>query len=67
MRAIPNAVKVLAEVNGREKDPESKKQLENAEKEAVLAEREITQDFPVLHGLALVALWSWLENLVRDK
>ena len=26
---------------------------------------EVDKDFPVLHGLAVVALWSWLENFVK--
>lgn len=65
LREIPNAVKALALVNGTLEATESKTKLENAKKEAALAEREIAEDFPVLHGLALVALWSWLENLVK--
>jgi len=39
--------------------------LEQAEKEAALAVTEIEKDFPVLHGLAVVALWSWLEHFVK--
>jgi len=42
------------------------KRIEAAEKEAELAETEVTTDFPVLHGLAVVAVWSWLEHFVKD-
>jgi hypothetical protein len=48
-----------------EDDPLAAKQLERSEKEAVLAATEVNKDFPVLHGLAVVALWSWLEHFVK--
>lgn len=65
LRGIPKAVKVLAEVKGENDDPSSAKRLEQAEKEAALAVAEIEKGFPVLHGLAVVALWSWLEHFVK--
>lgn len=41
------------------------KDVEAAKKAAGLATHEINSDFPVLHTLAVVALWSWLENFVK--
>jgi hypothetical protein len=65
LRGMPKAVKVLAKFEGREDDPRAVKHLERAEKEAALATTEVNGDFPVLHGLAVVALWSWLEHFVK--
>jgi hypothetical protein len=65
LRGIPKIVKVLADVDGKAGDPSSAKHLEQAEKEASLAATEIEKGFPVLHCLAVVALWSWLEHCVK--
>lgn len=65
LRGMPKIVKVLADVEGKTDDPKSTKQLQRAEKEAELASTEVAKDFPVLHGLAVVALWSWLEHFVK--
>lgn len=65
IRSMPQAVKALANLNGNVEEPESQQKLERAEKEATLAATEVEHDFPVLHGLATVALWSWLEHLVK--
>lgn len=65
IRSMPNAVKVLAKVHGASDDPSTKQKIEHAEREAQLAQSEIDSDFPVLHGLAVVALWSWLEHFVK--
>jgi len=62
---IPKVVKVLADVNGNTDQPDTVKQLERAQKEAELASTEVEKDFPVLHGLAVVALWSWMEHFVK--
>jgi hypothetical protein len=65
LRGMPEVVKVLADVEGSLGDPRSKKRIELAEKEAGLAQTEVDKDFPVLHGLAVVALWSGLEHFVK--
>ena len=57
LRGMPTVVKVLAKVNEKTEEPSSLKQIETAEKEAALAQAEIAEDFPVLHGFAVVALW----------
>ena len=66
LQGMPQAYKVLADVHGKSQDPDSVKRIEALEKEAELAETEVTTDFPVLHGLAVVAVWSWLEHFVKD-
>ncbi len=65
LRGMPRIVEVLAEVEGQAKDPNSNQRLERARKEAALATTEVDKDFPVLHGFAVVALWSWLEHFVK--
>ncbi|HEU4855467.1 MAG TPA: hypothetical protein VFS89_09335 [Nitrosospira sp.] len=64
LRGMPQLVKALARDNG-EGSGDAAKRIKSAEKEAALAQREVDTDFPVLHGLAAVALWSWLENFVK--
>lgn len=65
LRGMPRIVKVLADVEGKSDDPNSVKRLERAQKEAELACTEVEKDFPVLHGLAVVGLWSWMEHFVK--
>jgi hypothetical protein len=65
LRGMPKVVKVLADVEGNTDAPSTSKRLEEAEKEAALAIAEIEKEFPVLHGLAVVALWSWLEHFAK--
>lgn len=65
LRGMPKIVKVLADVEGNSDHPDSVKKLERAQKEAELASTEVEKDFPVLHGLAVVALWSWMEHFVK--
>jgi hypothetical protein len=65
LRGIPQIVKVLADTKKEMDASATTERLEQAEKEAALAVTEIEKDFPVLHGLAVVALWSWLEHFVK--
>jgi hypothetical protein len=60
--AMPRLTKALAKVQGKEEDPRVAKLIEE---DAALAKSEYETDFPVLHSLAVVALWSWLEHLVK--
>ena len=65
LRGMPKIVQVLAKVEGKPDDPDSFKRLERAQKEADLASAEVARNFPVLHGFAVVALWSWMEHFVK--
>ncbi|MDR3714067.1 MAG: hypothetical protein P4L51_14705 [Puia sp.] len=65
LRGMPQITKVLAKVENSTDDPKSLKRIETAEKEAALAQTEMESGYPVLHGLAVVALWSWLEHFVK--
>jgi hypothetical protein len=65
LRGMPTIVKVLADVEGNSDHPDSVKKFERAQREAALASTEVDKDFPVLHGLAVVGLWSWMEHFVK--
>lgn len=65
LRGMPTMVKLAARVQGTSEHPDSVKRLERAQKEAELATTEVAKDYPVLHGLAVVALWSGMEHLVK--
>lgn len=62
LTALPRLSKAVARVSGQEDDADA---LRNIETNAALAESEVVSDFPVLHSLATVGLWSWLEHLVK--
>lgn len=64
-RGRPQAIRVLAKTRGHEDEDETSKLLEQAELDAALAEREVAEGFPVLHGLMAIAIWSWLENFTK--
>lgn len=64
LRGRHQALKVLAEVDGKLEDV--KEELLRAEKDKELAQREVENDFPLLHEQATIALWSSLEALVRS-
>ncbi|QYJ92071.1 hypothetical protein [Shewanella spartinae] len=66
LRGMPQIVGVLAKVNGDTEAISTEKQLENAKKEALLAQTEVESGFPVLHGFAVVSLWSWLEQFIKE-
>ena len=65
-RAMPNALKVLAEYEGRENEPSEVKKLEALRGEAALATSELEAGFPALHAQAATLMWAHLEILVRD-
>jgi hypothetical protein len=65
LRGMPGVIKAIAKAKDTKDMPDTAKRIESAEKEAALAQQEVEKDFPVLHGLAVVALWSWLENFVK--
>lgn len=64
LRGMPKIVEVLATVDGKN-DEDALKKLERAKREAELASAEVAKNFPVLHGFAVVALWSWMEHFVK--
>ncbi len=65
LRGIPKVVQVLAEVDEKEGTPEHEQRLAMAQKDADLAQREIDSDFPIVLANATVALWSFLESMIR--
>jgi len=73
LKALANAKAVESAISrGSQFDPSEvsaslkEDEMERAEAEAALAQREVETGFPVLRGLAVVALWSWVENFVRE-
>ncbi|MGP8175791.1 MAG: hypothetical protein ACLP7O_14760 [Terracidiphilus sp.] len=63
LRGRHQAMKVLSELG---EDPTiSSEDIERAEKERDLAQKELDNDFPLLHEQATVAAWSSLEALIR--
>lgn len=62
---MPSLVEALERLENKEINEDGKKRIAAAQKEADLAMAEIEKDFPVLHGLAVVALWSWLEHCIK--
>lgn len=60
-KAMPRLLRAIDGVTGKNEP----KRIEAAEARAALAESEIANGFPVLHSLATVALWSWLEHMVK--
>ena len=67
LRAMPKVVEALA--NAKPDDPvdghDPQARLERAKSEASLAQREVENEFPLLHAQATVSLWGDLENSVR--
>jgi hypothetical protein len=71
LRGAPQLVRALVRLDAVSGSAPSrtknhKAQVKKAEAEAALARREVEQDFPLLHGQAVVALWSALESLARN-
>lgn len=65
LQGMPKIVQLLAEVEGNAQEVSAQDRLQRAKEEAELAANEVAQDFPVLHGFAVVAVWSWLEHFVK--
>jgi len=65
LRGVPKIVEVLQKY-GDGTPQEYSVDLERATKEADFAQREVTEEFPVLHSWITVALWSHLEFCVRN-
>ena len=61
LRATPRVVEVLVKQGQSERES-----LEAARYEAELAGREVENDFPVVHGQALIALVAMFEAFVKD-
>lgn len=65
LRGMPKVVDAIAMATDQVGSDKHAKDAEHAKESAELAVREVNSDFPVLHALAVVALWSWLENFVK--
>lgn len=66
IRGMPTIVEVLMKVKDQEELAESNGKLERAKAEAILAKREVEEDFPLLHGWAVISIWALLEALIKS-
>jgi hypothetical protein len=66
LRGMPKVIEVIARVEDKDGEPDTKVRLAHAREEAELADKEVDQQFPLLHGLGTVALWSLLEAAVLE-
>jgi hypothetical protein len=60
--ALPTLSRALSKYEGRTEDAQKAKAMEE---QAALAKSEVDGDYPALHSFAVVAIWSWLEHLVK--
>jgi hypothetical protein len=58
---VPNAIKVLADLEPDGKGPKRQEALDRSKKIAEFAQREIDADFPLLRSHTIVAIWAALE------
>jgi len=65
IRSMPKVEEALAKVKGISDSEDSKERALRANEEAKLAERECDDDFPLLHGWAIIGLWALLEDLIK--
>lgn len=67
LQGIPIIFELLAERGVKVDTDEHKQQqrLAMAQKDVDLAQREIDSDFPIVYANAMVALWSFLESMIR--
>jgi len=64
--ALIEALLNLNEYRAGEPDPDREQVLENAQRLANLAQREIERDFPLLHAHAIVGIWGALEAWIDE-
>jgi hypothetical protein len=64
IRAVPKVIEALAQAEGHD-GGEGRQRVQDAEREAELARREVSEGFPLLHAHTAIALWSALEAAVR--
>lgn len=65
LTALPELINALAHRNRNDNSKNYEARLSAARKNAELAEREIRDDFPILYSVATVAIWSYLEAMLR--
>jgi uncharacterized protein (UPF0147 family) len=65
LRGVPRAIEAIAKLDDAD-DTERDTKVEAAEAEAMLAQREVDEGFPLLHAQALVTTWSLLESLIKE-
>jgi hypothetical protein len=63
--ARPKAIQALGKAEGDGDGAKYAERLKQAEDDAALAQKEIEQGYPVLHGFVTIAMWSWLEDFVK--
>jgi hypothetical protein len=61
IRGMPKMIEVIAKFDDKDGESDADARLAHAREEAELADKEVDQQFPLLHGLGTVALWSLLE------
>lgn len=66
VRGMPKVVEALMKVEDKAEDTEAKSKLERAQAEAILAKKEVKEDFPLLHGWAVISIWALLEALIKS-
>ena len=66
VRGMPKIVEVLMKVEDKIEDIEAKSELERAQAEAILAEREVKEEFPLLHAWAVISIWALLEAVIKS-
>jgi hypothetical protein len=64
LRGMPKLIEALADLKEGEKKDKEAQRIENAKKEAALAESEVKKGFPLLHAQAAVSLWGLIENCI---
>lgn len=67
LRAMPQGLAALAKYDpDKFGGTEGEGHRDGVRRNAELADREVSRDFPMLHAQAVVSLWSSLEVLIRD-
>lgn len=66
VRGMPKVVEVLMDVEDKAEDVEAKSKLERAQAEAILAKKEVKEEFPLLHAWAIISLWASLEAVIKS-
>ena len=65
IQAMPKIVSAIAFAEDRSEREDTASELDNAEKQAAFAKREVERGFPVLQANTALAVWSHLEAGVR--
>ncbi len=66
IRGMPKIAEVLMKVEDKADDTEAKSKLERSQAAAILAEKEVKEDFPLLHAWAVISIWALLEATIKS-